>query len=133
MRKYLIPLLICIFLLGIASTSFGKPFRMHGRDFLTGGTRSVDNIPYATLTSADYSGHICIVVVALTSTEYMYLFDVTNTDAEDVPDTIKPDDAGANPGRWELLRMLSLATEDTSPDSTSKIYIVTFICRGLFL
>lgn len=64
---------------------------------LTGGTSSdLDSISYATMTT----GNIAFVTNGLNS--YYLEYDSTSLAAERSPSVIKPDDAGANPGRWLL-------------------------------
>ena len=85
-----------IFLSGIAEAAATKMF---GRTALNGGTKSVDNIPYADLTDGD----LCIVITDAKLT-YFYRWEdsISNATAESVPALIKPDDVGANTGGWEL-------------------------------
>ena len=92
-------LMVCIFMLGIASTSHAAATKMWGRSALIGGTKSVDNILYANLTDGD----ICIVITDAKST-YFYRWEdsVLNATPENSPLLIKPDDVGANTGGWEL-------------------------------
>lgn len=70
---------------------------MFGRTQLIGGTRSVDNIPYANLDDGD----LCIVINS-SKELYYYRFNASSSDAEDSPDIIEPDDQAGN-GRWELI------------------------------
>ena len=98
MKRFVL-LMVCIFTLGIASTSHAAATKMWGRTALNGGTKSVDDIPYASLTDGD----ICIVITSAKLT-YFYRWEdsIPNATAESVPDLIKPDDVGANNGGWEL-------------------------------
>ncbi len=82
------------------------PIRKWGRTALLGATKSVANIPYATLMSASYAGHL-VEVVTSTNTRYYYQWDPTETAAEgswitDTDPIEAIDDAGQD-GRWTLL------------------------------
>ena len=98
MKRFVL-LMVCIFTLGIASTSHAAATKMWGRTALNGGTKSVDNIPYASLTDGD----ICIVITDAKLT-YFYRWEdsVPNATPESIPDLIKPDDVSTNTGGWEL-------------------------------
>ena len=98
MKKF-ISLMVCFFLLSIASTSFAVATKMFGRNALNGATKSVDNILYADLTDGD----LCIVITDAKLT-YFYRWEdsIPNATSESIPDLIKPDDVGANNGGWEL-------------------------------
>jgi len=61
-----------------------------------GGTNALDGVPYASIGDDD----VAFVIVG--GILYFYVFDASSTDAEDVPNVIKPDDAGDNSGRWIL-------------------------------
>lgn len=93
----LIPLLICIFLFVFASPSFGVATKRFGRTALIGGTKSVDNVPYASLSDGD----LCITTTSA-GIHYEHRFDSSSAAAESSPGIIKPDDAGASNGRWIL-------------------------------
>ncbi len=72
--------------------------QMFGRINLTGGTKSVDNLPYANLNDED----LCIVINSAKQLSF-YRFNASSSAAEDSPDIIEPDDQTGN-GRWELLQ-----------------------------
>lgn len=103
LKRFLISLFACVLIFGFASESFAAAptLRIHFRRYLTGGTESVDNIPYATLTNPAYHGHYCITVND-SKVLYFHRFESTNNSDESVPEIIKPDDAGD--GRWELVK-----------------------------
>ena len=71
--------------------------QMFGRTQLIGGTKSVDNLPYANLNDGD----LCIVINS-SKELYYYRFNASSGDAENSPDLIEPDDQAGN-GRWELI------------------------------
>lgn len=126
-KKVLALLLICIFILGVASTSFAAKFRYWGRDVMTGGgTNAMDAIPYSSLISPAYSGHACVVHDITNRIEYVFHFDSTSSDAENLtlPDFIVVPDDQAGAGRWKLVKMISLDTIDTSPALADYIYTI---------
>ena len=82
-------------MLFFASQGFAKT-KMYGRTVLTGGTDSVDNIPYADLNDGD----LCIVITS-SKVLYFYRFESTSAAAESSPLIIEPDDQTGN-GRWEI-------------------------------
>ncbi len=99
MRKLLTTLITCLLIL-----SFALPVNAATKTWIRksriGGTDSVDNIPYAQL--AD--GYQCIVVTDSIVHE-KYRFESSSSAAENSPWIIKPDDAGAGDGRWELVEL----------------------------
>jgi len=99
MKRFILALSVMFAILVFASTGYCAATGMFGRTALNGGTKSVDNIPYASLTDGD----ICIVITDAKLT-YFYRWEdsVANATAESIPDLIKPDDVGANTGGWEL-------------------------------
>ncbi len=70
---------------------------MYGRTALTGGTKSVDNIPYASL----IDGVLCTVTTS-SKVPSLYRFESSSAAAESSPVIIEPDDQTGN-GRWELV------------------------------
>jgi len=99
MKRFVL-LMVCIFTFGIASTSHAAATKMWGRTALNGGTKAVDNIPYASLTDGD----ICIVITDAKLT-YFYRWEdsIAYATAESSPLMIKPDDIPAETnGMWEL-------------------------------
>lgn len=75
----------------------GAATKMYGRITLTGGTKSVDNIPYANLVDGD----LCITVNS-SKNLYFHRFESSSSAGESPPDIITPDDQTGN-GRWELV------------------------------
>jgi hypothetical protein len=75
-------------------------YNAYGCIALTGGTDgTLDSVAYSTLVDGD----MAFVVQAADETIYVYTFDSSDASAESSPDIIKPDDAGANNGRWNLV------------------------------
>ena len=142
MKRYLrtafVSLFICVLIFGFVSTSFAAPtLRIHFRRYLTGGTESVDNIPYATLMDAAYNGHYCITVND-SKVLYIHRFNDSSSEVEASPDPIKPDDAGAGDGRWELITAIGIAgdswLDDTKGDGdTNNLWSVDKIFDQLAL
>ena len=113
MRKLLI--LVCIFVLGFASPNeAGNIFKV--RSNLTGGTSSVDNIPYAILNDGD----ICLTVTS-GNILYLHRFESSSSASESSPDVIVPDDRSGL-GSWELvsaMRSVGACTDDSCLDGSS--------------
>ena len=81
---------------------FALPTARWQRDQLIGGTKSVDNIPYATLTDViNYDGHICEVVNS-SKVHLLYRWNSASSASENSPWIIEPNDQSGN-GRWELV------------------------------
>ncbi len=78
----------------------GAATKMYGRITLTGGTKSVDNIPYANLVDGD----LCITVNS-SKEFYLHRFESSSSAGESPPDIITPDDQAGN-GRWELVPLV---------------------------
>jgi hypothetical protein len=102
MRKLLVSLFVCVLVLAFATSSLAVKTGRHGRDNYIGGTKSVDNIPYATLIDPEYVGHICEVNTSA-GVKSWHVWNIASSASENSPFIIKPDDSGANPGRWELM------------------------------
>lgn len=75
-----------------------------------GGADDLDFIGYATPADGDPA------VVIVGSLIYFYEYDSSSSAAELSPDVIKPDDAGANPGRWLLVKVHTHLADDTTPE-----------------
>jgi hypothetical protein len=74
-------------------------YNAYGCVILTGGTSgALDAIAYSSLVDGD----LAFVVQASDETLYVYTFDSSDASAESSPTIIKPDDAGASNGRWNL-------------------------------
>lgn len=106
MRK----LLIILFIIGFASTSFALPTLRYERDAAIGTTKACDNIPYATLTdTATYDGATCVVTTTA-GVRSVYVWDAAETDAEGAwitgVDPVEADDDGGGAGRWILTTSL---------------------------
>jgi hypothetical protein len=76
-----------------------------------GGASALDGIAYPVLLNLDFA------FVGVTNTAYFYIYDANSAAAESSPDTIKPDDAGVNNGRWILQNYLSNGFIGTSTTS----------------
>ena len=70
---------------------------MWGRTALTGGTKAVDNIAYADISTGD----LCIAVDS-SKVLYFYRYNADSTAGEVSPETIEPNDQTGN-GEWELV------------------------------
>jgi hypothetical protein len=77
------------------------------RQGLTGGTSSdLDSISYAVMSN----NNVAFVSDGVNS--YYYIYDSSSSAAENSPTVIKPDDAGANPGRWLLRQSFGVVNEN---------------------
>jgi len=95
--KYVIFLLLVFIGISFFTQEANATVRMYGRTALTGGTNSVDNIPFAALNDND----LCIVITN-TSLLYHYRFEASSTAAESLPDVIMPQ-SEPETGRWLLV------------------------------
>lgn len=93
---------ICLLILCFAGSAYALPTLRYERDATIGGTKSCDNIPYATLTdTATYDGATCVVTTTA-GVRSVYVWDATATAAEDDPWVLEADDDAGGDGRWEV-------------------------------
>lgn len=74
----------------------------YGASKLAGGTAgALDDIDYSSLSTGDGA----MVIDATSDTAYCYTYDATVSDAESLPDILKPDNNSGN-GRWMMTGMI---------------------------
>jgi hypothetical protein len=92
-------ILVILFVFVSANIGYSAVTKMYGREALTGGVKSVDNLLHDSMAE----GYLCIVCTDA-KVQYLYRFNATSGADQSLPLIIKPIDAGVgDDGRWELV------------------------------